>query len=166
MDEIAQGAERLVDIGLGARAVDLVEVDPVGLQPAQRVLDLGDDPPPRVATLVGVIAHRHVDLAGEHHVFALAAGQRLADNRLGLAGGVHVGGVDEVDPGVQRAVDDPDALVVVLGAPLAEHHRTEAQLADPDAVRPRMRRSIVAPVDSDRFRGEVSLSRSEALTPE
>jgi len=46
---------------------------------------------------------------------------------------VDIGGVDEVDPGVERAVDDPDALVVILGAPVAEHHGPEAQLADRDA---------------------------------
>jgi hypothetical protein len=74
-----------------------------------------------------------VDLAGQDDVVALAAGQRLADDHLGLTGRVDVGGVDEVDPGVQRAVDDADALVVVLGAPVAEHHRAEAQLADRDA---------------------------------
>jgi hypothetical protein len=41
---------------------------------------------------------------------------------------VDVGGVDEVDPGVERAVDDADALVVVFVAPVAEHHRAEAEL--------------------------------------
>jgi hypothetical protein len=113
--------------------VNLVEVDPVGLKPLQRVLDLLDDPAAGVATLVGVLAHRHVHLAGEHDVVALAARQGLADDDLGLAAGVDVGGVYEVDPGIQRAVDDPDALVVVLGAPVAEHHGSEAQLADRDA---------------------------------
>ena len=54
--------------GLGA--VDLVEVDPVGLQAAQRGLDLADDPAPRVARLVGVVAHRAVDLRREHDVVA------------------------------------------------------------------------------------------------
>jgi hypothetical protein len=33
--------------------VDLVEVDVVGLQAAQRVLDLGDDPAPGVTALIG-----------------------------------------------------------------------------------------------------------------
>ena len=54
--------------------------------------------------------------------------ERLADDLLGLAGGVDVGGVDEVDPGVERRVDDADRVVVVGVAPGAEHHRAEAQL--------------------------------------
>jgi hypothetical protein len=44
MDEVGERAERLLDVGLGLEAVDLVEVDPVGAQPSQRVLDLADDP--------------------------------------------------------------------------------------------------------------------------
>jgi hypothetical protein len=73
-----------------------------------------------------------VHLGGEHHVLA-AALEGLADDLLGLAGGVDVGGVDEVDPGVERGVDDADRLVVVGLTPGAEHHRAEAQLADRDA---------------------------------
>jgi hypothetical protein len=57
--------------------VDLVEVDVVGLQAAQRVLDLGDDPAPRVALLIRVIAHRAVHLGGQHDVVA-APLERLA----------------------------------------------------------------------------------------
>src|SRR3712207_8326642 len=37
---------------------------------------------------------------------------------------------------VERAVDDADALVVVLVAPGAEHHRPEAERADLDAGAP------------------------------
>ena len=81
--------------------------------------------------MVEVVAHRHERLGREHNVVA-ASGQSLADDDLGLARGADVGGVDEGDAGVKRAADDPDALVVVLGAPLAEHHGAQAQLADPD----------------------------------
>ena len=62
-----------------------------------------------------------------------AALESFADDLLGLALGVDVGGVDEVDAGVERAVDDADGLVVVGVAPGAEHHRAEAHLADRDA---------------------------------
>ena len=75
-----------------------------------------------------------MELGGQHDVVAPAA-QRLADDLLVLAGAVHVGGVDEVDAGVERAVDDPRALVAVAVAPHAEHHRAEPEAADPDAGR-------------------------------
>jgi len=129
-DEVGQRAERLVDVGVHLGAVDLIEVDPVGPQAAQAVLDLLDDPAARVAELVGVVAHGAVHLGGEDDVLAPAAGERLADDLLRLAARVDVRGVDEVDPRVERAVDDPDRLVVVGIAPLAEHHRAEAERAD------------------------------------
>ena len=98
MHEVAERAERLVDVGVGLGAVDLVEVDPVRFQPAQAVLDLFDDPAARVAELVRiVVVHLAVDLRREHDGVAPAAGERLADDLLGLAARVDVGGVDEVD---------------------------------------------------------------------
>ena len=131
--EVAERRQRLLDVGARIGAVDLVEVDPVGAQPPQRVLDRAHDPAARAALLVGVLAHRAVELGGEDDVVAPAAGERLADDLLGLALPVDVGGVDEVDPGVERRVDDPDRLVVIGVAPRAEHHRAEAELADGDA---------------------------------
>ena len=72
-------------------------------------------------------------LGREHDVVTPAAGQCLADDDLRLPFRVNVGSVDEVDPRIQRPLDDADALGVILGAPFAEHHGPEAQLADPDA---------------------------------
>src|SRR5437764_809516 len=51
--EVAERAERLVEVRPGIEAVHLVEVDPVGLQAPQRALDLAHDPPARVAAHVG-----------------------------------------------------------------------------------------------------------------
>jgi hypothetical protein len=74
-----------------------------------------------------------VDLGGEEDVVAPAAGQGLADDLLGLAARVDVGRVDEVDPSVERAVDDRDGLVVVGVAPGAEHHGSETERAHLDS---------------------------------
>jgi hypothetical protein len=52
-DEVGERAERLLEVDAGLGAVDLVEVDPVGAQPAQRVLDRAVDPAARAATAVG-----------------------------------------------------------------------------------------------------------------
>jgi hypothetical protein len=71
-----------------------------------------------------------VALRGEDHVVALASRQRLAGDDLTLAGGVDVGGVDEVDPGIEGAVDDAHGVVVISVAPGAEHHVAEADGAD------------------------------------
>ena len=74
-----------------------------------------------------------MDLRGEDDVVAPPARQGFRNDLLGLARRVDVGGVDEVDPAVEGAVHDPDALVVVGVAPRAEHHRPETERADPHA---------------------------------
>jgi len=133
VDEIRKHPERLVDVRVRVEAVDLVEIDPVGVEPAQTVLDRLRDPAPGGSAVVRVLTERQTDLRGEHDVVAAAVGQGLADDRLRLPGRVEVGRVDEVDAGVERAVDDPDRVVVVTVAERAEHHRAEAQLTDRDA---------------------------------
>ena len=80
-----------------------------------------------------IVAHRVADLGGQHDAVA-PAGERLADDVLGHAEVVDVGGVDEVDAGVERDVDHPTAGVAVGVAPAAEHHRAERERADLDPL--------------------------------
>jgi len=75
-------AEGLVDIGVRVGNADLVEVDPVGLKPAQRALDPFGDPPARRSAMVGILVERRAELNREHHVLAPSARQRLADDPL------------------------------------------------------------------------------------
>ena len=70
-----------------------------------------------------------MELGGEDDLVAPAS-QRLADDDLGFALRVDVGGVDEVDAGVEGTVDDLDRRIVVGLAPGAEHHGAEAERAD------------------------------------
>ena len=81
--------------------------------------------------MVGPIVHRHEELRREHDVVATTL-QGLTDDLLRHAAGVDVGGVDEVDPGVEGVVDDADGVGAVVVAPGAEHHRAQAQRADRD----------------------------------
>jgi transcriptional regulator with XRE-family HTH domain len=53
--------------------------------------------------VVEVVVHRHERLGGEHDVVT-PPGEGLADDDLGLAGGVDICGVDERDAGVERAI--------------------------------------------------------------
>jgi hypothetical protein len=72
----------------------------------------------------------------------LDLGQRLAHDLLGLAEGVDVGRVDEVDAGVERRVDDADRLVVV-GLPQAPNIMAPRQSGlTLIPVRPRVRYSM------------------------
>jgi hypothetical protein len=109
--QVTQHPQRLLDIGCVVGAMDLVQVDPVGPQPLEALLDRIEDPAPRVAAPVGTLAHREVDLGGEHDVVTPSL-ERLSHDLLGLSRGIHVRGVDEVDPLIEatriRAVARPD----------------------------------------------------------
>ena len=120
------------DVRGGIGPVYLVEVDAVGVQAAQAVLDLAHDPQARVAALVRTGPHREVNLRRQDDLVAPAL-DGLADDLFRLPCRVGVGGVDEVDALLERAVDHAEAVVVVRVSPWAEHHRAEALDADLDA---------------------------------
>jgi hypothetical protein len=61
-----QGLERLLDRRPAVEAMDLVEVDVVGTEPAQAVVDLGHDRLTRQAPAVGPLVHLAVHLGGDH----------------------------------------------------------------------------------------------------
>jgi len=79
--------------------------------------------------VVRFVAHRHEELGGQDDAVT-APGEGVADDAFGLAGGVDVGGVDEVDAGVQSLEDDADRVSFVGISPRAEQHRAQAQGAD------------------------------------
>ena len=177
--EVGERAERLLDVRIGLGTVDLIKVDVVGSEPAEAVLDLSRDPHPGVALLVDPGSHPTVDLRREDDVVATSL-QGLPDDLLGLSGRVDVGGVDEVDPGVERRVDDPDAVVDIGVPPRAEHHRAEAVGAHADAgptersilhlrllgvaSSPERRRGRVGTLSSaDRARGRAAVSGRTAV---
>jgi hypothetical protein len=79
--------------------------------------------------LIGVGSHRQTELRGQYHLVAASA-QGLAHDLLALTLRVDVGGVDEVDPGVERGVDHPHRLLMIGVAHGPEHHRAEGELTD------------------------------------
>src|SRR3712207_2500067 len=123
--------------------VELVEVDPVGLHPAQRGLARPDQVPGGEERVVGPVAHRAVDLGGQHRLLAAlaAAGEPAAEHLLGAplarVEAVDVRGVEEVDALGQCPVHDRVG-VELLGLP-PEVHRAEAQAGDRQAAASQVR---------------------------
>ena len=74
----------------------------VELQATQAGLDLVDDVVPALAASVGLLAHHAGGLGGDDDLVArqFQRFERMADQRLGLAERVDIGGVDEVDAGL------------------------------------------------------------------
>ena len=130
-DQIVEGAQRLLDRGQRVGAVQLVEVDPVGLHPLQRGFDGLDDIAPRAALLHAGIVHVHAELAGEHDVLAAGA-EQFAERQLRAAAiAVHVGGVEQGDAVLDRGVDDLARRFQVY--PAAEIIAAEADERDAQA---------------------------------
>jgi hypothetical protein len=117
--------------------VDLVQVDVLELQALQAGLHAVHDVAARIAPRVGPRPHVARDLGGHDDAVArhLQVLQCLSGDLLGYTGRVDVGGVDEVDAGVQRLADQPLGVSLLQLADLgpqagaaAEGHGAQAEL--------------------------------------
>ncbi len=104
--------------------------------------------------MVRVVAHGQAELGGKNHVVALAD-QRLAENGFRLSVGVDVRRVEIVDARVDGGIHHARALALVRVSEVAEHARTEAQLADADA----------RPAKNPRLHARQPCSRIRSVTP-
>jgi len=119
-------------------AVDLVEVDVVGAQPAEAGVALRHDVHAREPDLVRPVAHPAAHLRGHDDIRPPHA-ERGAEHFFRPADRVDVGGVEEVDAGVQRPMDECVRLLLAEGADRLEHadaperHGAKTELRDIDA---------------------------------
>ena len=122
------GADGLLDRDLRVHAVLIVEVDRVDSEPFQAGLagapDVGGAPVDEVA---GAVRAPHLaELGGENDAMP-AAGERPPDELLVVPPPVHVGGVQEVDPEIEGAVDHRDGSgVVALSVGPGHRHAAES----------------------------------------
>ena len=121
--------------------MDLVEVDVVGAQPGQAGVDLVQDRLAGQARAVRPRAHPAVHLGREHDVLARGeVAQRAAGDLLAAAAGVDVGGVEDVDPRVERVLDDR-----ATGG-LVEDPRVAAAAGSPQLMHPSVTTETSSPV--------------------
>jgi hypothetical protein len=104
VDVLAQHAEALLQRRLGIDPVQVVQVDRVGPQRAQALLDLGAED--LGATLAGAVAA----LGGDEDVAGVDPVERGTDRLLARAARVQVGGVDVPHAGGDRLADEGDVL--------------------------------------------------------
>jgi hypothetical protein len=94
----------------------LVEVDVVGLQAPKRGVDLLVDLRGRQPAVGGVVRHLAPHLGGQDVGVAGAAGEDLAPGALRGAPAVDVGGVEEVDAGLEGGVGAGAGLLELYAA--------------------------------------------------
>ena len=97
----------------------LVQVDVVGAKPAKTAFDRVDEVLARQPNVVGAVACDDKAL-GPHDKLVPAHSYRPAHDHFRVAGVVSVGGIDEVDPRVERGVDYRNSASIVH-VPRAEH---------------------------------------------
>ena len=115
-DQLGHRADGLLDRDGLVDAVLVVEVDVVDAEPLQRGVAGGADVlRPAVDADPGAVGAALVAELGGQLDLVAAAGDRLADQLLVGERAVHVGGVEEGDAEVERAVDGRDALRLVGG---------------------------------------------------
>ncbi len=104
--QVGERLERLLLRRVGVGRVQLIEVDVIRVQAPETVLGGGHHIAPRRAMQVGPLAHRHPELA-RHDDLAPSFAQRLAQQFFGAAAvAIDVGGVEERDAFVERAIHD------------------------------------------------------------
>jgi hypothetical protein len=87
--------------------MDLVEVDAICLQTAQGFFRRTKDVTARIASVVGVFGERIKAFCRQDDLVAPSTGKRPADNAFAFALTITVGGIDDIDPGVESVMDDP-----------------------------------------------------------
>ncbi len=100
----------------------IVDVDVVGVQPPQTLVQGMHQMLAAGSLIVGPVAH-FLNALGRQHDVVAAVGDGLAGDNFRLAASVHVGGIDEVDAQFVRLVNDSNR-VCFAGLP-AEHHGSE-----------------------------------------
>ncbi len=137
-DQIVEGPQRLVHRYVGVEAVHVVQIDAISLEATKALLALCDDGAAADAPAVRVVGvDGHIDLGRDDEGVAVASlVDDITDDRFAPPHGaaVDVSGVEKVDPGVERVVQDCHRFL--LRGPVAEHPTAQAQRADHDACTP------------------------------
>jgi hypothetical protein len=120
----AQGAQGLFQVHAVVVAVQVEDVDMVGLQAPQAGLDLALHPAARVVAFVHPLRHGIAQLGRQHPVVPLSLKQ-FAQHGLGRTLGVDIGRVDEIHALCARIGQDPGGLLAA--GLVAEHHGAQAQ---------------------------------------
>ena len=134
-DNIVERLQRFLDGGFRIPAVDLVQVHVIGSKPLQAFVDLAQDGFARQPAAVRPLAHHAKDLGGDNDLVAFCKVlQGTPEDFLARAQRIDVGRVKEVDPQLQRLLDDR-AAVFLVQHPFVDPARciSEAHAAETDA---------------------------------
>ncbi len=123
LDQIVERTHRFFDRRLVVFAMDVEQIDVIGVQALQAGIDGTHDVFARCTACVDIAAIERIgELGGEHPAFALR-GDAAAHHALGFAFAVDIRGIDRIDALLVGLIDDARGGCFVGRA--AEHHRSE-----------------------------------------
>jgi len=130
LDQTIEGRERLrLVVDLRWRAVQLDEIERIGLEIAEAAVDEGGQILPAVPGGI-VRVEATAGLGRDDRLFA-ARLQRTGDPLLGAPVTIDIGGVDEVDPAIERGIEGGGGILVAHRPPVgAERPAAEPDFAD------------------------------------
>ena len=132
-----QSVERAHDFLGRCRSVEgmeLEQIDIVGAQAPQRILDRADQPGAGRAPILRSISHRQTGFGRDQHGITAVADRR-AENLLGGAVGIDVRRVEQSDAGIQTQVHQPPRLGDIARSPGAEQRPVTAKCPGAEAQR-------------------------------
>ena len=145
-DQRVEGRRALLHRGLVVLVVREVEIDVVGAEPAQGLLDRSRHDRRREAVEARMVAALGHD---EHLVAVAPPAHPVAEHRLGGTVGVGVGGVDQGAAGVGEPVEDRagGGLVARAAEGVGAQPQRELEGLAPEAIRRRRGHGVVPSVD-------------------
>jgi hypothetical protein len=115
--------------------VNLVEIHVIRAQPPQAIVDGVKDVLARESPEVGIVAHRLVNLGGDHN--SVAAAGEIAESPphdlLANPDRIHIGGIEKIDPEFQSALQERPRLLLLqyplppLLRPVSHRAQTQAR---------------------------------------
>jgi hypothetical protein len=130
--QIVQRIERLFDGRLRVEAVHVVEIDVIGAEPAQAGFAGFNQMMAGGADLVGTVAHLKCRFGGDQDRIA-PPGDGLAQNLLGRAFGIHVGGIEEIDSSFQANIYEVCGFLDIAASPGFEEFPAASESAGAEA---------------------------------
>ncbi len=106
-DHIVEGSQRFFNRRFVIRRVHVVNINKIGVQPAEAAVEFAHEMQPGSAAAVWAFAHRLSAFGGQYDVVS-AIGDGLAHDDLGLPCIVNVGGIEEVYAVIQCPLHDTD----------------------------------------------------------
>jgi hypothetical protein len=135
-----EGFKSFFDRSFRIEAVNLIEVDEVGLEALETLIQFKKNGFAGEAAAVGLLAHEALDFGGEDDGFAAGVGfEEAAENGLAVAAGVDVGGIEEIDAQIESlaekglAVGFIESPGLAAGQKFAGGWRTIGHAAETDA---------------------------------